>query len=640
MTSFHENDKFPGIFIKRKKNPQRYYVPTEEKLVAEIYQPSRGSTAAAEYKSNPCTWLPSRSDVQAPVNTTSSMASFPSARPVACVVTERSVQYPSNVPTLSYFDCYPSVNTSYMGSAPSFPSAAPCYSQSNSYPAPYSTPCVPGYGPAVIPMQYSCNQMNAPSTHSAVDPVRFTPVELSTMQAGLNCQGYTPPKRPCTGTPNTISPSISTDSLATIPHSLHSNPVCSPSLSSDSIGMMLPSLPPMRRSPIVPSKKKPMGISAEQNVDKTNNFSFTDFFLAYMSSCNRGVDGNFKGRRSCTNHPRSNPSSPRFSTRSSRNNSNYSKSFSADNLHRVSTSSNASMDSACENDDDVSPTAESEKERKEKEKAAVDPRKYKTRMCRNWELTGSCPYEHTCCFAHGEKDLRDLAGNHQLLASIGYFSNVVLLSMTNGVKPALPPHTLYQQPSLFPCPQTAEDYKALSVPLPDNANYPFQQPLPVVLKLLTKQSPHLQPQVAPLVPPLLSPALPQTQITPPIPPPLPLAPPTPESKETSDQVGGVGASAKEVEVQGGRQLSSLSLPLRLIPHDEESANPSVDDDEEDDGVSSSNVIIHHSRDGSQGLSPLTKARVRRSHSFSDMIATRSRYTDGVKATLGCLRGDS
>ena len=90
-----------------------------------------------------------------------------------------------------------------------------------------------------------------------------------------------------------------------------------------------------------------------------------------ISSCNRGVDGNFKGRRSCTNHPRSNPSSPRFSTRSSRNNSNYSKSFSADNLHRVSTSSNASMDSACENDDDVSPTAESEKERKEKEKVAL-----------------------------------------------------------------------------------------------------------------------------------------------------------------------------------------------------------------------------------------------------------------------------
>lgn len=27
----------------------------------------------------------------------------------------------------------------------------------------------------------------------------------------------------------------------------------------------------------------------------------------------------------------------------------------------------------------------------------------------------------------------------------GYFSNVVLLAMTNGQKPALPPHCLYQQ---------------------------------------------------------------------------------------------------------------------------------------------------------------------------------------------------
>ena len=69
-------------------------------------------------------------------------------------------------------------------------------------------------------------------------------------------------------------------------------------------------------------------------------------------------------------------------------------------------------------------------------------------LFRNWQETGSCPYEHTCCFAHGNDESRSLTDNHKLLASIGYFSNVILLAMTNGQKPALPPHCLYQQVNL------------------------------------------------------------------------------------------------------------------------------------------------------------------------------------------------
>lgn len=31
--------------------------------------------------------------------------------------------------------------------------------------------------------------------------------------------------------------------------------------------------------------------------------------------------------------------------------------------------------------------------------------KLKTEMCRNWELTGTCPFLRTCSFAHGAHEL-------------------------------------------------------------------------------------------------------------------------------------------------------------------------------------------------------------------------------------------
>jgi len=33
-------------------------------------------------------------------------------------------------------------------------------------------------------------------------------------------------------------------------------------------------------------------------------------------------------------------------------------------------------------------------------------RKYKTEMCKNWELRGSCKFGDKCCFAHGRKELK------------------------------------------------------------------------------------------------------------------------------------------------------------------------------------------------------------------------------------------
>lgn len=38
--------------------------------------------------------------------------------------------------------------------------------------------------------------------------------------------------------------------------------------------------------------------------------------------------------------------------------------------------------------------------------AAIMPSRYKTRMCQNFEVKGSCPYEVRCMFAHGDAELR------------------------------------------------------------------------------------------------------------------------------------------------------------------------------------------------------------------------------------------
>lgn len=40
------------------------------------------------------------------------------------------------------------------------------------------------------------------------------------------------------------------------------------------------------------------------------------------------------------------------------------------------------------------------------ERKAVLADRYKTRMCRNYEESGRCPYENKCMFAHGDAELR------------------------------------------------------------------------------------------------------------------------------------------------------------------------------------------------------------------------------------------
>jgi hypothetical protein len=172
------------------------------------------------------------------------------------------------------------------------------------------------------------------------------------------------------------------------------------------------------------------------------NFSFTDFFLAYMCSQQQDTQG-------------------------------------------ASTAHNIAAQLAQQHQNAAKRTAAPGVS--EEEKQAVDPRKYKTRMCRNWETKGHCPYEHTCCFAHGPDEIRDLTSNHKMLASIGYFSNIILLSMSNGTKPALPPHCLYQQPQMLAAPQSPEDLKKATETLPEGVHFPFQDPMPAALRGLKKE---------------------------------------------------------------------------------------------------------------------------------------------------------
>lgn len=84
------------------------------------------------------------------------------------------------------------------------------------------------------------------------------------------------------------------------------------------------------------------------------------------------------------------------------------------------------------------------------DKSPVDPCKYKTKLCRSWVRdgikhaffrkfchfisAGYCSYESVCCFAHGESDVRTVHQNAQVLSSLGYFSELMLLAIENECK--------------------------------------------------------------------------------------------------------------------------------------------------------------------------------------------------------------
>jgi len=63
---------------------------------------------------------------------------------------------------------------------------------------------------------------------------------------------------------------------------------------------------------------------------------------------------------------------------------------------RNNTNNNSAMDDGCGGGEQQRPVLAS---------------RYKTKMCRNYVITGMCPYEIRCMFAHGEHELRTMEMN-------------------------------------------------------------------------------------------------------------------------------------------------------------------------------------------------------------------------------------
>ena len=43
----------------------------------------------------------------------------------------------------------------------------------------------------------------------------------------------------------------------------------------------------------------------------------------------------------------------------------------------------------------------------------MDVKKFKTEICKAWELLGTCPYSKECTFAHGKDDIRTKETNEK-----------------------------------------------------------------------------------------------------------------------------------------------------------------------------------------------------------------------------------
>uniref|UniRef100_A0A7S1IUK7 C3H1-type domain-containing protein n=1 Tax=Eutreptiella gymnastica TaxID=73025 RepID=A0A7S1IUK7_9EUGL len=54
----------------------------------------------------------------------------------------------------------------------------------------------------------------------------------------------------------------------------------------------------------------------------------------------------------------------------------------------------------------------------QRDDSKVDFTKYKTRMCRNWQQTGKCPYSESCVYAHGPSELRGVTENEAVVSSL------------------------------------------------------------------------------------------------------------------------------------------------------------------------------------------------------------------------------
>jgi len=82
---------------------------------------------------------------------------------------------------------------------------------------------------------------------------------------------------------------------------------------------------------------------------------------------------------------------------------------------------------------------------KAEENTALDPVRYKTKMCKNWQMLEKCPYGPRCLFAHGTKEMRTYNLNHNAISTA-----------VNSSSPERQFYTLGHFPTFMPLPFTDE----------------------------------------------------------------------------------------------------------------------------------------------------------------------------------------
>jgi len=99
------------------------------------------------------------------------------------------------------------------------------------------------------------------------------------------------------------------------------------------------------------------------------------------------------------------------------------------------------------------------KDRKAEENPAIDAVRYKTKMCKNWQLSEKCPYGPRCLFAHGSKEMRSYTVNHAAVSAaatsgsperqfyaLGHFPSFMPVPYKEDEQAALEPVAALQQP--------------------------------------------------------------------------------------------------------------------------------------------------------------------------------------------------
>ena len=111
----------------------------------------------------------------------------------------------------------------------------------------------------------------------------------------------------------------------------------------------------------------------------------------------------------------------------------------------------------------------SKRNKKSKEKmgnAALDPVRYKTKICKNWQQSEKCPYGPRCLFAHGARDMRTYTTNNNAIHSA---------AITEAPERAF--YTLGHFPPFMPVPFASEsDTVCVKVPQRTETPSPLGQP--------------------------------------------------------------------------------------------------------------------------------------------------------------------